>query len=153
MFAKGSSLIEVLVAGLILGTGILCLLTLQASAVGLGVISGHRQQASLLLLELAELSYISPGVFRDIDPALFIADDIAAGVSSPVCPAGSVCLPEVFMLHELRAWARAVTDRLPDARLDIQREWLHGHMVWTVSLRWHGPQDFSQNSMQSVLQL
>lgn len=145
MFAKGMTLIEVLVASFILGTGIVCLLALQTTALGIGIASGHRQQASLLLLELSELAYISPAAFREIDPA-----PLVAGVIGPihVCSVGYACSPATFAATELSMWGHTVRRRLPEAQIDIQRGFKDGQVSWVVELSWYGPQDFSQNSLQ-----
>lgn len=148
MFMKGMSLTEVLVASFIMGTGILSLLALQAAALSTGIVSGHRQQASLLLVELAELSHISPGVFREIEPGSLITADAA-----PVCAEGTVCTPVAFLQKELHMWAASVIQRLPDAQVDIRQSGQPGQSIWTVNLSWHGTQGFSESSLQTELVL
>jgi type IV pilus assembly protein PilV len=150
MFAKGMTLIEVLVASVILGTGIVCLLALQTTALGMGITSGYRHQASLLLLELSELTYISPGAFRQIDPVPLVAGNIG---SLPVCSIEYACLPATFAASELSNWGHLVRRRLPEAQIDIQREIKDGQIRWVVSLRWYGPQDSSQNRLQAELSI
>lgn len=148
-FAKGASLIEVLVASSILVTGILSLFVLQTSALGTGIVSAHRQQASLLLQEIVELSQVDPVTFREIDPVTALASE---GVLSS-CPQGSMCPPAAFMHAELSAWVSRVKNRLPAAQIDIQPQSYQGQPGWVVSLNWHGPAEFSQSSMQTGLQL
>lgn len=144
--AKGMTLIEVLVASLVLSTGIVGMLALQTRALTMVVISGQRQQASLLLQELAELVYISPDAFSNVDPMSLIAGDVAP---VPSCTMGDECPAHLFARAELSAWGQAVSRRLPAAEINIERGWHE----WTVVLRWHGPADFSQNSLQAELLL
>ncbi|MDO8909552.1 MAG: prepilin-type N-terminal cleavage/methylation domain-containing protein [Pseudohongiella sp.] len=148
MFAKGMTLIEVLVASVILGTGILCLLALQTTALGIGLASGHRQQASLLLMELSEITHISPDAFRALDPQTLIT-----GFAGPVqsCRAGTACPVAAFARNELSLWVNMVRDRLPAAKIDIMRELQDGQVIWTVTLSWHGPEGTQQNTLQTEL--
>lgn len=145
MVAKGTGLIEVLVASLILASGILCLVTLQASALRIGVGSAQRQQASLMLMELAELSRISPETFRQIDPARI---SMAHG-DNVLCTPNRACSPTQFLHYELAGWARLLTQRLPQGDFTIQVVQQHGLIIWAVEIRWHGGQDGAYNSVQA----
>ncbi|MBU2098610.1 MAG: hypothetical protein KKD00_07590 [Gammaproteobacteria bacterium] len=143
------SLIEVLTASAVLATGILCLLVLQSSALGITRLAEHRQQASALLLELAELSYISPGTFAAIDPVMLMEHEN----TQLLCPSGTNCSPDMFVASELGNWVLRVKQGLPEAKIDIQRTLDAGQINWLVTLRWHGPRHQSQSSMQARLQL
>lgn len=147
MMAKGTSLIEVLVASLILASGILCLLTLQASASGIGILSAQRQQASLMLMELAELSRISPQTFSRIDPALIAAVEGDSGL----CAVSLACTPVEFFYHELGVWAHHLAQRLPHADFSIEVMEQQGQIVWRVEVSWRGVQDSPQQLLQSEL--
>jgi type IV pilus modification protein PilV len=149
VFSKGMTLIEVLVASLLLATSVMCLLALQTSAMAITIVSGHRQQASLVLMELSELSFISPTALRELDPMALIAEPIAS--PNQTCRLSLPCSPEAFLAYELRAWAAEVKNRLPDAQIDIERVWQEGRLSWKVLLSWHGPEDFSQSSLQAEL--
>lgn len=149
LFSKGMTLIEVLMASLILATSVMCLLALQTSAIAITIVSDHRQQASLLLMELSELSYINPRALRELDPMALITEPPAS--PNQICRHSLPCSPEAFLGYELRAWGAKVKNLLPDAQVDIERVWQDGRLNWTVLLSWHGPEGFSQNSLQAEL--
>lgn len=119
----GLGLMEVLVASSVLATGIVCALSLQASALAVTAASAHRLQASLLVLELSERLH---GEAHGQPPASQTLD-LSSG--------------------ELRQWAELAGSLLPQLEISIQplaRPDLNG---WRLELQW------SQGSLQTELLL
>lgn len=144
-FACGAGLIEVLVASVVLATGVLSMLSLQASAFGIGLASTHRQQAALLLMELTELVQLDDNIFKQATSLVLEGNTVSA------CVPGSSCMVDEFVADELSAWVHRVKLALPAVDIDVQQTLLHGQAAQLVHLSWYGPALFAQNSMQVVL--
>ena len=145
--ATGSSLTEVLLASMVVATGVLSLLTLQTYAYGIGLQARHRQQASLLLLELNELAQLDIELFQDIDLSALMHTDLV----TDTCSFGSVCPVQVFVSSELVLWSARVRQSLPDANIEMLTDVQQGQAVFICRLTWHGPELFAQNTMEVML--
>jgi len=123
----GFSMMEVLVAMLVIGTGALALVMLQMHALRSSAESAQHASATLLAQELAELRAASrPASFTSptpgaTDPYLF---SFTAGRAAPAradCDLAA-CSPAAFANAAIADWAARLTRELPEARATVCRD-------------------------------
>lgn len=112
--SKGFSLIEILVAVLILGIGLLGVAAMQVMSLQNVTSSESRTHATLLANELGELARVQPNAINDFDVD-----------RTGDCPASGV----------LEIWCRSLQQALPDA--EYQLTWTAADRTLDIELWWY----------------
>lgn len=118
---SGFSLIEVLVAMLVVGTGALAMVMLQLHALRSSHDSALHARATLMALELAELRAAlapAPGM---ADPTLFAFDGGRAPGSHIAC-SNTPCSAADFASAAIADWSARLTRGFPGARVAVCRD-------------------------------
>jgi len=123
---EGATLIEVLIAMLVISVGLLGMAALQLKSVAVNQGAYQRLQAVNLAYEIADSIAINAAQANNGDYVLAFADD-----EPQVAAAGSVA--DI----DLRRWIAAVATRLPEGDLIITAPTLIGDMTAASSAREH----------------
>ena len=118
---KGFSLIEILVAVLILGIGLLGVAAMQVMSLQNITSSESRTHATLLANELGELARAQPGSINDFDVD-----------RTDECPDSGV----------LEIWCRSLQQALPDAEYELT--WTAGDRTLDIELWWYEREMWAQ---------
>ncbi|MCO4855710.1 type IV pilus modification protein PilV [Herbaspirillum sp. WGmk3] len=119
--SPGFSMMEVLVAMLVIGTGALAIAMLQLHALRSSQDSSLHARATLLAQELAELRAALPASAGVADPLLF---SLAAGkpfTAHADCEQ-SACSPADFARASLADWSGRLVRDFPQARVTVCRD-------------------------------
>jgi len=137
--AGGFSLIEVLVAMLVLAIGLLGLAALQAQGLRFNGEAFVRTQATVLAGDLIDR------IRADRDHAKDFADADLAGIMAAADPNARICSNIVSITNELRCWAEDVKAVLPAANASITP---NGTTYFDIVLRWadRDPREFPDGS-------
>jgi type IV pilus assembly protein PilV len=130
--STGFTLVEVLVAMLILATGLLGLAGLQASSLGNNQSAFNRGQATQLAYDLADrIRANKAGIvtYQTVNPAG------AAGV--PACLTVAGCSPANMAQNDLYEWNNAIVATLPNGSGSIAVEL----SMFTISITWDDDRD------------
>jgi len=105
---SGFSLIEVLVAVVVLSIGLVGLAGLQAKSLVNGVSASYRTQATMLAKDLSEKMRVN-------GYAITIGDyfDSPTAAETAACETATGCSSEAMAQHDYFNWLAAVTERLP----------------------------------------
>lgn len=139
---RGFTLIEILVAVVVLAIGLLGLAGLQATSLRFNSSAYLRSQATNLAYEMADRMRVNrqAAMNGDYDPEGFEAPPPACAV---VAPAGTLAQ------QDLQAWRNALACTLPSGTGSIQR--IAGN-IFRVTVRWDdrsgqpAPQDFAMDA-------
>ncbi len=121
-FVSGFSLIEVLVAMLIVGTGALAMVMLQLHALRSSQDSAQHARATLMALELAELRAAltpAPGM---ADPTLFVFDDSHVPTPQHAACDDAPCSAADFASAAIAEWSERLRRDFPGARVAVCRD-------------------------------
>ncbi|MBW9336244.1 type IV pilus modification protein PilV [Herbaspirillum sp. RU 5E] len=119
--SRGFSMMEVLVAMLVIGTGALAIAMLQLHALRSGQDSSLQARATLMAQELAELRAALPPPSGATDPTLF---SLTPGrpPQSPVDCEQAACGPHDFTQAVLADWSGRLVRDFPQARATVCRD-------------------------------
>lgn len=115
---QGFTLIEVLVAALVLGVGLLGLVSLQAKALQYNQQAYLYSQASFLVSDIVERMRVNSSV---VDQYTIDFNDPGAGVSTDLCVAGN-CTAAQLADWDVTVWKTSLEDSLPDGDGAIVRQ-------------------------------
>lgn len=119
--SRGFSMMEVLVAMLVIGTGALAIAMLQLHALRSSQDSSLHARATLMAQELAELRASLPPAPGASDPALFSF----TAERPPMAPADceqAACSPSDFIQAVLADWKARLVRDFPQARVIVCRD-------------------------------
>lgn len=133
---RGSSLLEALIALLILSFAILGLIALQSNLLRIASQAQYRLQASLLAQNVAGMI--------SVDPANVGCYALVAGSAMP-CPAGSA-----QSAVQVEAWREEVLATLPNATEPSIA--VAADRTATVMLSWKSPKDLATRNLVVVVQ-
>ncbi|MFZ4502875.1 MAG: type IV pilus modification protein PilV [Methylovulum sp.] len=143
--AKGFTLIEVLIALLILSGGLLGLAALQITSLHYNQSAYQRSQASFLSSDLTERMRCNPQAV-----SAYLNVDFASAGAHPECLTVPGCTPAALAEQDMFEWYQAVQLQLPKALVSLS---LAGQ-VYTLTLRWddlHGGVPFSHSTVHFQL--
>lgn len=171
--SSGFSLVEVLVAILVLAVGVIGAVGMQLSALRSTQQSAMQTIATQLASDVVERMRANPDVMREEDarnPYLSVDFDTRSeSVSNdrqPSCQQGK-CDPSQIAQVDIRDWLTQLNDRLPGARAQICRDaapWddATGAMRWScridpaapvvIKLGWHVKDGLNEEAPQLTLQ-
>ncbi|ALU90783.1 Type IV pilus modification protein PilV [Herbaspirillum rubrisubalbicans M1] len=118
---RGFSMIEVLVAILVIGTGALAMVMLQLHALRSSQDSGLHARATLMAQELAELRSAMPHPVGTSDPFLFSLSPGKALPAQVDCELAA-CSPSDFTRAALADWTGRLVRDFPHARVTVCRD-------------------------------
>lgn len=128
----GFTLIEVLIAMLVLGVGLLGLAGLQASSLRNNQSAYNRSQATELAYDLADRMRANiAGI------ATYTAMLPTAATAKPTCLSSSGCIPADMAKNDLYQWNLAVTTGLPSGAGTITA----AGVVCTITISWDDNHD------------
>lgn len=107
---KGFTLIEVLVAALILSTGLLGLVGMQTAGMKNTVTSYNRTQASLLAAGIADRMRANVAEAAKGSNSAYISITPATATAKPDCLTGTGCTPVEMAENDLFEWNAALND-------------------------------------------
>lgn len=116
---RGITLIEVLVAVLVLGIGLLGVASLQSRGLRMNMNSHVRGQATILAQDMLERMRANPDAFEagDYDSSGGAGNAGDSGdydtCNPDTAPGGGGCDPATMASSDLHAWSDALDDRLP----------------------------------------
>lgn len=147
---KGLSLIEVLVAALILGVGLLGVLTQQSRAVQFNQQAYYYSQANILIQDIAERMRAN----SEAADAYSIADD----ATPPAAPSGDCrdvsnpCSSAQLAASDLADWVDSVQRLLPGGKASIgDAETLDGLDSRMITVQFDGGTDFSDDLVTETI--
>jgi type IV pilus assembly protein PilV len=132
--ARGPSLIEALVALLVLGVGLLGIAALYTH----GRISDRSTELRARAVELAADLAERMRANRAAGAAYDDARSALGYVRLPCAQSGRRCTPEQLARHDKAEWLEAVRDGLPGASASV-RAGGPGHTLYTIALHWREP--------------
>jgi type IV pilus assembly protein PilV len=115
---KGSTLIEVLVALLVLGVGLLGMLGLQNQAIKLSQAALQDSQARYAINDLVER--VRMNTRTDTANAQYYALSKASTASTATSCIGSNCSAQQLAAFDVSQWLGALTNTLPDAKAEVR---------------------------------
>ncbi|MFL0804605.1 MAG: type IV pilus modification protein PilV [Agarilytica sp.] len=143
-FAPGFSMVEVMVAALIMGVGMLGVLTLQARSVQFNQQAYYVTQGGILLKDIAER------MAANSDSASAYRIDGIPSSSSADCTAGN-CTSAQLVQWDLVDWGSSVERLLPNGTAEI------GDGVeldsYYILIRFSGDKNFSSAAVEQELRL
>jgi len=135
-------MIEILVALVILAIGLLGMATLMINSLQTSQSAAMRSTATLAAYDLiermrsnADEEVLEAGSYAILLPKA--ASDIATGASSTPCTNSA---PKVLASCELKMWAKALSDSLPDAQVVVKKLDLTGtakNHLWCIGIAWN----------------
>lgn len=145
---RGVSLIEVLIALVVISVGLLGLAGLQVTGLAYTHIAGVRSTAAVIVNNMAASMRSNPaGVsnqyYDNVDTQV-----VAMNEQSPSCrQPDSACTPEQVAQAGIELWARQVKRDLPGGRgtIECQETPCEGGAAYIVSVSWE-ERDFDQES-------
>ena len=138
----GNSLIETLVALLILSVGMLLVTRMLTQSIAVVNNALERQRAAFTVNNLHEFLY---GMPRELLQALPVASNYA-------CNGEHVCTPEQLLADGLYHWRTLLNRQLPNATGTVAHDNLDGQAVMRISVAWGTPdeQPLQQTSYLAV---
>lgn len=146
---RGFSLIEVLIASVIFGIGLMGLASLQTAALQTNTGAWQRSAASLLSHDLFERLRANPGAsLAASDAQSYVSpeegwsvatlDMLATSSTEELCQNLTPCTPADLRLHDLWFWGTRphMLAQLPAARARIQRTPVGDGYLYSVTLTW-----------------
>lgn len=127
---QGFTLIEVLIALVILAIGLLGMATLMMNSLQSSQGAYQRSQASLLTYDLLERMRANHDQAVTTDDYVMGKDDNIP--SDPGCKANG-CSPRAQAQQDLHDWRTALEEGLPDAKASIERE---NDNEYTIEIEW-----------------
>lgn len=130
--STGFTLVEVLVAMLILATGLLGLAGLQASSLGNNQSAYNRSQATQFAYDLIDrirANRAGLATYQAVDPA--------AAAASPACLTTAGCTPANMAQNDLYEWNNAIVSALPSGKASLT---VVGN-VFTIAITWDDDRD------------
>ena len=116
---RGITLIEVLVAMILIGIGLIGLASLQTTSMQTAHDAHFRSQASILVKDLAERMKSNDSVLKGNDYVFSALTDLAT--AGPDCEAAA-CTPADVALYDREQWRMLVENSpLPDADASVQK--------------------------------
>lgn len=106
---RGFTLVEVLVALLVLGVGLLGVAGLQSATLGLNHGSYLRSQATVLAQDMVDRMRANPRATANGD-----YDEAGAGASTATCEQAAGCTTQQMAAHDIAEWQAALGNELPD---------------------------------------
>jgi len=119
--SRGFSMMEVLVAMLVIGTGALAIAMLQLHAMRSGQDSSLQARATLMAQELAELRAALPPLPGAPDPTLFTLSP-GRPPQAPVDCEQAACHPHDFTQAVLADWSGRLVRDFPQGRATVCRD-------------------------------
>lgn len=119
--SRGFSMMEVLVAMLVIGTGALAIAMLQLHALRSGQDSSLQARATLMAQELAELRAALPPLSGTSDPTLFSLSPGRPPQATVDCEQAA-CGPHDFTQAVLADWSGRLVRDFPQARATVCRD-------------------------------
>jgi len=136
--SAGVTLIEVLIAMVVLAIGLLGLASLQATALRTNSSALFRSQATNLAYSIVDAMRVNraaalalPGAYNSTMPT-----------TPPSCPTGVVALTGSIANQDLTAWTNTLACTLPQGAGEIART---GTTTFTVRVQWNDTQRWDKN--------
>lgn len=115
---KGASLIEVLISALVMGVGLLGVVSLQARSLQNNQLSYLYSQATFLAQDMAERMQANRSAAESYN--IDIDDPNPSGVNLTTCTAGN-CTPEQVADWDMLVWRTKIASLLPSGKAGINR--------------------------------
>lgn len=137
---RGSGLIEVMVSLLILGVGLLGVLSLQANGLNSGQRAQFTTEANFLAQDMASriLAYGSRGFNNNTGAILGEYDTVSTVGAGAIQDCSAGCTAAVAVTYDQNEWANAFNQTtqtsLPSGRGDVS--WDAGTDTYTIIIRW-----------------
>jgi type IV pilus assembly protein PilV len=137
----GFTLIEVLIATLVLAAGLLGLAGLQVTSLRNNQSAYNRSQATQLTYDIADRIRANPLVAGNyLTTSAAISETTNADY--PACTSAAPCNPTQFAVKDLYEWSNALSNTLPAGTGTIT---LTG-AVYTISVKWDDNRDGAVNN-------
>lgn len=139
---KGFSLIEVLIAMLVLTVGLLGLATLQASSLKNNQSAYYRSQATQLAYDIADRMRVN-SLAKEFYLSSNKVPSAAQNQASACIPSvpTTTCMPEKMAEHDLYEWNQALTSLLPNGTGRIGVMAVAGLLTYVVMIDWDDNRD------------
>jgi type IV pilus assembly protein PilV len=153
--SAGFSMLEMLIALLILSIGLLGVATLQTRGQQFNQVGYLRTQATFLAYDIMDRIRINPG--RNNPNSYQLSFKSGSGVSYDSSCDGDDknCSPDSLQNYDLNNWLKLVKDILPQGDAEIVRD--SSNVRYTITIRWANIIDRSDNAkneeQQWLLQL
>ncbi|MCU0875401.1 MAG: type IV pilus modification protein PilV [Pirellulaceae bacterium] len=148
--ARGFTLVEVLVALVVLSVGMLGIAALYLEGLRASRDALVRTQAISLAADMADRirsnRYIAVGANR-YDPALVTATQYAACETT-----GSTCTPAQMYANDLYRWQSAIQNQLPAGSGQVGFAIVNSQPTYTITVTWTQPGDPNNASYSLVVQ-
>jgi len=132
----GFTLIEVLIAMLVLAVGLLGLAGLQATSLRNNQSAYNRSQATQLTYDLADRMRANFTEANKLAASVYITTDPTAAAERP-CNGAPGCNPQLMAENDLFEWNRTVTTTLPSGAGTI----VEAAGVFTITINWDDNRD------------
>jgi len=131
---SGFTLIEVLVAVVVLGIGLTGMAGLQIVSIRGSQQAYERTQASFLAYDIMDRMRVNLAAARAGDYDTALDEDVSA---LDLCFGASAnCTPAEFADHDRRTWRQSVNDHLPGGLASVATATVAGQVQATVSVQW-----------------
>ena len=136
---QGIALVEVLLSGFIMTTGILAELSMQTMALARAQTNSHLLQAEWLLSDMLERMKANRSGF------VISLQVLPRGLVKAQCETVSGCSPAELAAHDLARWYHRVATLLPTGNVEIRPVTVAGYpesaRTYQVFVRWQTDQD------------
>lgn len=129
---RGATLIEVLIAALVLSVGVLSLLQAQVKALAVTRMSEQQQVASLAAEELAELILSNPGGAAGYTWTQAYLSNASAAAAKAPCNFAAGCTAAEVAAADLGGWISRVRSQLPDGDAYVVPRATGGVDIWVM---------------------
>lgn len=146
----GFTLIEVLIAMLVLAIGLLGLAGLQASSLRNNQSAYHRSQATQLAYDIADRMRANSVDAEKFAGSNYIMVQPVNATAKPNCTAvAGVCSTADMAENDLKEWNDAVTGTLPSGQGTL----VQGSSIYSITISWDDNRDGNNLSFQMSFQL
>jgi type IV pilus assembly protein PilV len=141
---RGFTLVEVLIAMMILAVGLLGLAALQASGLKSNQSAYYRSQATQLAYDISDRMRVNVSVSDKYRSDIMKPEEAKQQLASCVpqkLPVTTPCTPEMMAEHDLFEWNEAIKSILPSATGTITSPTTPIDKTYTVTITWDENRD------------
>lgn len=141
----GASLVEVLIAVVILATGLIGVAGLQI----FGVRSNHsaylRSQSTIMAYDILDRMRANRAQAATTSAYLLNFGDFVPSAAMDCSDVGQTCTPLQIAQYDLASWSSALPGVMPDGEAQIQAQDLPDRRIYTISLKWRDRRDVNDD--------